>query len=106
MLDSQPEVVATPPQTAGNPETPARHTESIANISFITDSNAAESQSSMEQDQSGSQEEAKEPLTRLKAALVALESADLGSKELRETEDEVFEVYLRLREQRRRRDKE
>lgn len=99
VLDSQPEVVATPPQPPGSPEAPPGHKEPIINISFITDSNAAESQSR-------SQEEAKGPLTRLKAALTALESAELGSKELREAEDEVFEVYLRLREQRRRKDKE
>lgn len=98
MLDSQPEVVATPPQPTGYPGAPPEHTESINNISFILDSDAAESQSR-------SQEEAKQPLSRLKAALTAVESAELDSMELREAEDEVFEVYLRLREQRRRRDK-
>lgn len=78
------------------------------NVSFVTDSNASVSQAvlgshvGMEQTESKKQMDSKSILSNFKNALAALAEADFEAAELREAEDEVFEVYVKLREKRRR----
>lgn len=104
VLDSQPEVVATSSIASMSQEPePSVPKEKVGlDVSFITDSNAGISpaEEDPEEEKPESQEESKGPLTRFREAVAILAEADLGAAELSEAADEVFEVYVRLRERR------
>lgn len=106
VLDSQPEVVDTPSiaSMSQEPEPSVSKKKVELDISFITDSNAGASQAEedLEEEKPESQEEFKDPLTRFREAVAMLAEADLGPAELSEAADEVFEVYVMLRERRKR----
>ncbi|KAF8453163.1 Rap1-interacting factor 1 N terminal-domain-containing protein [Terfezia claveryi] len=106
VLDSQPEVVATPSIAlmGQKPEPSVSKRKVELDVSFITDSNAGASQAEedLEEEKPESQEESKDPLMRFREAVAMLAEADLGPAELSEAADEVFEVYVRLRERRKR----
>jgi len=94
VLDSQPEVVATP-SIASMIQWPGPKD----NVE-VEDSNAGASQAEedWEKRKPESQKEPNDPLTKLREAVAMLAAADLGGVELREAEDEVFKLYVKLRE--------
>lgn len=104
VLDSQPEVVALPSiaSMSQEPEASVPKKKAELDVSFITDSNAGTQQAEedLEEENPESQESSKDPLTRFREAATMLAEADLGAAELSEAADEVFQVYVRLRERR------
>ena len=103
-MDSQPEVVATSPivSMGQEPKSPIPKETVELDVSSTIDSKVGSSQAEKDPNKkSESQEESKDPLRRFREAVMMLAEADLGAAELREAEDEVFEVYVRLKERRR-----
>ncbi|KAF8468891.1 Rap1-interacting factor 1 N terminal-domain-containing protein [Kalaharituber pfeilii] len=99
VLDSQPDVIGTEMQNDDS-EThipPSERKE----ISFISDTSMnSQSQESLHEEPLKTERQ-ENPLSRFKEALEALEAANLEPNELREAEDAVFDVYVRLRGKRR-----
>lgn len=104
IMDSQPEVMGTAERGM---QSIIPHKEE--DVSVVTDSAEGSSQvesipqPEQESEQISAREISKSPLDLFKEALSVLEVADLGPTEAREAEDLVFDVYLRLREKRRKR---